>query len=46
MPKGCRFEERCSKAVTICKEKAPELIEIEEGHKCRCWLYNESGDDK
>lgn len=46
VPKGCRFEERCNKSMPICKEKAPELIEIEEGHKCRCWLYGESGDDK
>lgn len=44
--KGCRFEERCSKAMPICKEKAPELVEIEEGHKCRCWLYHEGGDNK
>lgn len=46
MPKGCRFEERCHRAMPICKEKAPELIEIEKGHKCRCWLYGEGGDNK
>lgn len=43
MPKGCRFEERCNKSMPICKEKPPELIEIDKGHKCRCWLY-EGGD--
>lgn len=44
--KGCRFEERCNKSMQICKEKPPELIEIEKGHKCRCWLYGEGGDKR
>ncbi|HBV68670.1 MAG TPA: peptide ABC transporter ATP-binding protein [Clostridiales bacterium] len=43
-PVGCRFEERCDKAMEICRKRAPELIEIEDGHKCRCWLYGESGE--
>lgn len=36
-PIGCRFNDRCEQAMDICKEKMPELIEIEEGHKVRCW---------
>jgi len=44
IPTGCRFEERCGMAKEICRQKAPELLEIEKGHKCRCWLYSESGD--
>ncbi len=36
---ACRFHERCEKAMDICRQKEPELIEIEEGHKVRCWLY-------
>ncbi len=46
IPKGCRFEERCGMAKEICRQKPPELLEIETGHKCRCWLYSESGDKK
>lgn len=46
IPNGCRFEERCRMAKDICRQKAPQLIEIEKGHKCRCWLYGESGDRK
>lgn len=46
VPNGCRFEERCRMAKDICRQKAPQLIEIEKGHKCRCWLYGESGDRK
>lgn len=44
IPKGCRFEERCRMAKGICRQEAPKLLEIEKGHKCRCWLYGESGD--
>lgn len=42
MPTGCRFAPRCSKAMPICEEKAPDLLQLE-GHKCRCWLYAEEG---
>lgn len=42
MPKGCRFAPRCSKVMSVCEEKAPELVQLE-GHKCRCWLYAEEG---
>lgn len=43
MPKGCRFAPRCSKAMPVCEEKSPELLQLE-GHKCRCWLYAEEGE--
>jgi len=42
-PKGCRFSSRCSKAMDICSRELPEIIEIEEGHKVRCWLYAKGG---
>jgi len=45
IPKGCRFEKRCDKKMKICKEKTPELMDIAKDHKCRCWLYAESGDN-
>ncbi len=35
-PKGCRFADRCALAVASCKEKMPELREIEPGHFVRC----------
>lgn len=40
-PNGCRFSNRCSKAMDICSRELPDLIEIEVGHKVRCWLYGE-----
>ncbi|MEH6991480.1 ABC transporter ATP-binding protein [Neobacillus drentensis] len=41
MPEGCRFAPRCSWAKEICHQQAPELMEIESQHKCRCWLVME-----
>ncbi|CAM3036389.1 ABC transporter ATP-binding protein [Paenibacillus sediminis] len=45
MPKGCRFAPRCSQAMAICHEKPPELLQLN-GHKCRCWLYAEEGEQQ
>ncbi|WP_134704067.1 ABC transporter ATP-binding protein [Ammoniphilus sp. YIM 78166] len=38
MPKGCRFAPRCEYVVSKCSEEMPDLIELEFGHKSRCWL--------
>jgi oligopeptide/dipeptide ABC transporter ATP-binding protein len=38
-PSGCRFSNRCDKAMDICHRELPELVEIEEAHRVRCWLY-------
>ena len=38
-PSGCRFHPRCPKVMGICKEKVPELKEIEPGHFVACHLY-------
>lgn len=40
MPKGCRFEPRCTKAMPICKEKQPELTILGEERTVRCFLYD------
>ena len=46
LPTGCRFAPRCMARVehnlSICADKRPELKEISEGHKVRCWLYQDS----
>lgn len=42
-PKGCKFVTRCDKAMTICSETEPPLVEVIEGHKVRCFLYCEKG---
>lgn len=38
---GCRFAGRCKYAKSICKEKSPELKEIEKDHFVACHLFNE-----
>ena len=35
-PDGCPFHPRCSHAVETCKTVEPEMIPLEEGHRCRC----------
>lgn len=37
MPTGCRFHPRCSYATEICREEPPLPVEIEAGHRVRCW---------
>jgi oligopeptide/dipeptide ABC transporter ATP-binding protein len=38
LPSGCKFSTRCPFVIEICKEKEPELKEIEKGHFISCWL--------
>ncbi len=39
LPKGCKFQERCPKAMPICSEREPQLTEINDSHAVRCWLH-------
>lgn len=38
-PNGCKFVDRCNKAMDICRENRPEMIEIEPEHFVACHLY-------
>jgi oligopeptide/dipeptide ABC transporter ATP-binding protein len=46
---GCRFAARCVSRVEygleICTERKPDLIELSEGHRVRCWLYQDGDSD-
>ena len=46
LPKGCRFAPRCAARVqhnlAICTEQDPDLIQYNEEHIVRCWLYQDS----
>ncbi len=46
LPKGCRFAPRCRARIdhnlSICTDNHPSLIEVSEGHKVRCWLYQDA----
>ena len=46
MPPGCHFSDRCDSCMDICREKIPNLVDID-GHKVRCFLYeNADGEAK
>ncbi len=38
-PKGCRFRERCDRAMVICQEQKPGAIKFEDKHDVSCFLY-------
>lgn len=40
-PSGCRFSPRCPQAMSICKEKTPQLKEVSKGHFVACYLVKE-----
>ena len=49
LPSGCRFASRCvdrvQNALEICTSQKPQLRELAEGHKVRCWLYEDGASD-
>jgi len=43
-PPGCRFHPRCRHAMAICREKFPEMIEVEKNHLVACyWAASKKG---
>jgi len=38
MPKGCKFEPRCSKSFDKCREEEPPFFTYSNGQQSRCWL--------
>ena len=36
--RGCKFADRCPQVFGLCHEQQPELLEIRDGHRARCWL--------
>ena len=43
MPKGCRFAPRCKFATEKCNTEKPELVQVEDGHKIRCFYPEMEG---
>jgi oligopeptide/dipeptide ABC transporter ATP-binding protein len=43
LPPGCQFAPRCEARevhnLSICTEHEPQLVDVADGHKVRCWLY-------
>jgi len=40
LPEGCRFCPRCDRAMRICQVREPPLMDMGDGHKVRCFLYD------
>ena len=40
-PPGCRFAPRCPRVMDRCLEKEPEMLQVEENHGARCYLYGD-----
>ena len=38
-PQGCRYYNRCTYKMDICKENEPGIFEPEKNHFVACWLY-------
>ncbi len=45
MPAGCSFNPRCKRVMDICCSEMPGIIEVKPGHKVRCWLYQNGGNE-
>ena len=39
-PSGCRFNPRCKFTKSFCQKEEPELEEVGDTHKARCFIYN------
>lgn len=39
-PKGCKFHTRCRNCMEICKNKAPEMRDMGDGHLVACHMYD------
>ncbi|SHJ99549.1 ABC transporter ATP-binding protein [Paramaledivibacter caminithermalis] len=39
LPTGCKFHPRCPYGTDICAKQEPKAIEIEDGHKVKCLIY-------
>lgn len=38
IPKGCRFAPRCEFVTEKCRQNMPELMELKDGHRVRCFM--------
>ena len=45
-PKGCKFHTRCKFCTDKCREIAPEMIDIGNGHYVNCHLYTSDSNEK
>ena len=39
LPKGCKYQDRCSSCIQKCREQTPPLMTLSSGKKVACWIY-------
>jgi oligopeptide/dipeptide ABC transporter ATP-binding protein len=39
LPQGCSFHPRCPDVMAICRQTAPELVDVGDNHNVQCHLY-------
>jgi len=44
LPEGCAFFERCPAARQRCQLEEPELQTVGDGHRVRCWIFQDGSD--
>jgi oligopeptide/dipeptide ABC transporter ATP-binding protein len=40
LPEGCAFHPRCPHVMGLCRTEMPELIDLDDYRRVRCWLYH------
>lgn len=43
LPSGCAFHPRCPHAFDVCRDRVPELVELEGNRRVACWLIGGEG---
>jgi oligopeptide/dipeptide ABC transporter ATP-binding protein len=43
LARGCAFAQRCPQAVERCRDEAPPVFPLADGHVARCWLSQDVG---
>jgi oligopeptide/dipeptide ABC transporter ATP-binding protein len=46
LPPGCTFAPRCPYRMDVCTTVVPALVEIESGHKARCYLHSDKAESR
>jgi oligopeptide/dipeptide ABC transporter ATP-binding protein len=46
LPPGCTFATRCPYRMEVCTTAVPALVEIEAGHRVRCYLHSDASEPR
>jgi oligopeptide/dipeptide ABC transporter ATP-binding protein len=46
LPPGCTFVTRCPYRMEVCTTAVPQLVEIDSGHRVRCYLHSDANEPR